>query len=215
MIIYAYNDVLGKGWDSAAQYSFCIQQSMEGDPQFWWVPAALRKFPHPPEWQHVKRDPDGKYKSFPGGKGKRSTLNLCLIHYAGTLLSGGYKKEAKQIMKLVQGQQNKYVFAAYQDLMDDFKTIDNLLRKGILNKLSVLLLLDKGGLADRLEDEIATVIRLTPDRIEKYFGIIRTPLLNMINLLQAIKQGKPDSEYIKTVDEILVSLQEVRNKHGI
>ena len=79
--------MMGKGWDSAAQYSFCIQRSLEGNPQFWWVKECLAKFPHPPQWEHVQRGPGGRYVSFPGGKGnsKESHLEYQLIKLAGEL----------------------------------------------------------------------------------------------------------------------------------
>jgi hypothetical protein len=87
-------------WDSAAQFSFCIQESLKGNPQFWWVKQVLSKFPHPPDWDHVSRGPDGKYKSFPGGK--KSSLNLKLEKFADTLREKGYKEEAGQITDLLQ-----------------------------------------------------------------------------------------------------------------
>ena len=94
----AFNDMT-KGWDSAAQYSFCIQESLKGNPQFSWVPGILRKFPHPPNWQHVDRNSDGTYKSFPGGS--KASLIEGLKKFADKLIEQGYNEEAEQVSKCI------------------------------------------------------------------------------------------------------------------
>lgn len=97
----AFNDMLGKGWDSGAQYSFCIQRALEGDPQFWWVPDVLRKFPHPPDWEQHERHPDGRYKSFPPGKSKGGgeAEAKALLK---SLIKEGHVKEAREMIKLLR-----------------------------------------------------------------------------------------------------------------
>jgi len=98
----AFNDMIGKGWDSAKQYSFCIQESSGGNPQFWWVPQVLRRFPHPPEYDAVVRNPDGTYKSFPKGKsGKQAATNLQIIRLANILYKKGFKEESNKLMGLI------------------------------------------------------------------------------------------------------------------
>jgi len=103
----AFNDMLGSGWDSGAQYSFCIQQSLAGNPQFWWVQEVLRKFPHPPDWEEVQRGPDGKYKKFPGPKSpaetdKRGSVREKLQKFAIDLLERGHGIEAADIIELLR-----------------------------------------------------------------------------------------------------------------
>jgi len=99
----AFNDMIGKGWDSAKQYSFCIQESSGGNPQFWWVPQVLRRFPHPPEYDAVVRNPDGTYRSFPKGKsGKQAATNLQIIRLANILHKRGFKEESRKLMGLVK-----------------------------------------------------------------------------------------------------------------
>jgi len=195
----AYNDVLGKGWDSAAQFSFCIQESLKGNPQFWWVPQALRKFPHPPDWSHVSRDSDGKYKNFPSAKG---ALVQRLEKFANNLMEKGYKEEAEQVIKVV----DRFVFAGYEDLLRDIERIEDLLRKGTLNKLT-LVLIGKENLADRFDKELGKAV-------VAYIPVIKDRLLEIIDLLQMVKQDK-DANFIEAADEILDSLQKIRDKHGI
>lgn len=202
MIIHAFNNMLEEGWDSAAQFSYCIQQSLDGDPQFWWVKDMLRKFPHPPEWQHVKRDPHGRYRSFPGGKSKSkaSIVNQQIKKLARTLLKSGFLDEAKQIIGLI-------AFAGFSDLLKDIRQVEDLLRKGIFSKLSMVLFLGKDGLSQRFDNELDTAHKT-------YIPIIRERLLEMIGLLQGVRQGKDDS-FIEAVDEVLGSLQKVKEKHGL
>lgn len=62
---FAFNDMLGKGFDSAKQESFAWQRFSEGDEQFWWVPHVHEKWGHAPDWEKHKRDNKGRYKVFP------------------------------------------------------------------------------------------------------------------------------------------------------
>ena len=96
----AFNDMHGKGWDSAAQYSFCIQESLKGNPQFSWVRDVLRKFPHPPNWNRVDRNSDGTYRSFPGGT--KANLMEGLKKFADKLMEQGHKEEAEQVNSLLR-----------------------------------------------------------------------------------------------------------------
>jgi len=77
----------------------------------------LSKFPHPPDWDHVSRGPDGKYRSFPGGK---AGLVQRLQKFANILTERGYQEEAVQILKI----------AGYEDLLREVERVENLLRKG-------------------------------------------------------------------------------------
>ena len=106
-IKYAFNDMLGKGWDSGAQYSFCIQRAVEGDPQFWWVPDVLRKFPHPPDWEEHTRNPDGTYKSFPPGKMPGGGAEAKTL--IRSLIKEGHLKEAREMIELLR---------SYNELVD-------------------------------------------------------------------------------------------------
>lgn len=85
-------------WDSGAQYSFCIQEALKGNPQFWWVPEALRKFPHPPDWEHVKRNPDGTYRNFD----KKTSLTQQLQKFALILLDKGCGEEVGDVIDLIR-----------------------------------------------------------------------------------------------------------------
>lgn len=106
---FAFNDMLGKGWDSGKQFSFCMQRSLAGDPQFWWVPEVVRKFPvPPPNWESVKREPDGRFKEFPGrGKGKKkkekkSSARAELCKFALNLYFKQHPEEGRRILSLLR-----------------------------------------------------------------------------------------------------------------
>lgn len=104
----AFNDMLGKGWDSGAQYSFCIQQSLAGNPQFWWVPEVLRKFPHPPDWEELVRDPNGRFKKFPEGKSQtKGSVRSGLQKFAVELLESGHGNEAADVITLLLRRESK------------------------------------------------------------------------------------------------------------
>ena len=105
----AFNDMLGKGWDSGKQYSYCMQRSLAGDPQFWWVPEVIRKFPMPPpNWEAVSREPDGRFREFPGrGKGKRkkekkSSARAQLCKFALNLYFNHHTEEGRRILSLLR-----------------------------------------------------------------------------------------------------------------
>jgi hypothetical protein len=75
-----YNDMLGKGWDSAPQESYCWQKFKEGgdstDPnsnQFWWVPKVFEMHGHAWNWDAHKRRPDGRFLKFPPSETKSKT----------------------------------------------------------------------------------------------------------------------------------------------
>ncbi len=72
----AFNDMLGKGFDSAKQESFSWIRFMEGDPQFWWVPDVFRAHGHAWDWDKHQRDQAGRFKKFPAGKGEQASSNL-------------------------------------------------------------------------------------------------------------------------------------------
>jgi len=96
----AYNDMLGKGWDSGKQYSYCIQRAVDNDPQFWWVWDALHKFPHPPNWESVQRNSDGTYKSFPSGS--TASLHDRIVKLACDMNKKGLVKSACRLLKMSQ-----------------------------------------------------------------------------------------------------------------
>jgi hypothetical protein len=70
-----------------------------------------------------------------------------------------------------------------------------------------LLLIGKENLANRFDKELGTAH-------ETYKSVIQKQLLEIISLLQMVKQGR-DADFVETADEILNSLQEVKNKHGL
>lgn len=101
----AFNDMLGKGWDSGKQYSYCIQRAVEGDPQFWWVWDVVDKFPvPPPSWNSVTRGPGGQFKSFPGGGGGKSEASLRerIVRFACVLKKEGQHKAARRLLRVAQ-----------------------------------------------------------------------------------------------------------------
>lgn len=108
---HAFNDMLGKGWDSAAQYSYCIQHHIAGDPQFWWVSECLRKWPAPPGgWGTVVRMPNGRFRKFPRKKEKTEeehkaelAMRFKLIRLSSILQNKGAQRQAEQINKLAEG----------------------------------------------------------------------------------------------------------------
>ncbi len=77
----AFNDMFGKGWDSAKQCSFCWQKWEEDDPQFWWVPHVWKKWGPPHDWAKHKRDDKGRYVVFP-----KSTINKTTSELATHIL---------------------------------------------------------------------------------------------------------------------------------
>jgi len=194
-----------KGWDSAAQFSFCIQESLKGNPQFWWVKQVLSKFPHPPDWDHVSRGPDGKYKSFPGGK---ASLMQGLRKFAGTLLERGHTEEAAQIIKI----------AGYADILREIERVEALLRKGTLNKLTLTLIGGPKRLADQFDAELEIITKIDTPLAREYISVIKKKLSAIISLLQTIrlqpaKYGN-DVDVAETIDKILESLQQVESKYG-
>jgi len=73
---------------------------LKGNPQFSWVREVLRKFPHPPNWQHVDRNSDGTYRNFPGGT--KANLVEGLKRFADNLTEQGYSEEAEQVNILLR-----------------------------------------------------------------------------------------------------------------
>lgn len=74
-----YNDMIGKGWDSSPQESYCWQKFTENggstDPdsnQFWWVPRVWELHGHAWNWDQHKRRPDGQFLSFPAPQKKKT-----------------------------------------------------------------------------------------------------------------------------------------------
>jgi len=72
-----FNDMIGKGWDSAPQESYCWQQFYENGAttsktnQFWWVPAVWAIHGHAWNWDEHRRRPDGTFLKFPpSGQGE-------------------------------------------------------------------------------------------------------------------------------------------------
>lgn len=71
-----FNDMIGKGWDSPAQESFCWKHFYDNGAttnksnQFWWVPAVWQIHGHAWGWEDHKRRPDGTFLKFPPAKGK-------------------------------------------------------------------------------------------------------------------------------------------------
>lgn len=203
LIKQAYNDMTGKGWDSGAQYSYCIQRAVAGDPQFWWVPETLRKFPHPPDWEEHVRNPDGTYRSFPSAKGpgEKEAMVKRFIKLAGVLVRKDLNKEARMVINLMKH------FASFEGLLKEIEQIEGLLRRGTFNKLTTLLL-DGGNLAEHFDNELSNITH------EVYVAIIRKHLLEIISLLQVAKQRK-DAQFIEVADKMLKSLRRVKNKHGL
>ncbi len=72
----AFNDMLGKGFDSARQESFCWQRYTEGDPQFWWVSDVYNRHGHAWDWDKHQRDQGGRFKKFPAGKEEAASSHL-------------------------------------------------------------------------------------------------------------------------------------------
>lgn len=100
----AFNDMFGKGWDSGKQYSYCMQRSLQGDPQFWWVPEVLELFPEPPpNWDAVDRGPDGRFKEFPANKEKKeSSWNNRMYRFAYKLYTSGHNTEGRMLLSLLR-----------------------------------------------------------------------------------------------------------------
>lgn len=98
----AFNDMFGKGWDSAKQYSFCIQRAIEGDPQFWWVWEVLDKHPTPPGgWNSVNRDSGGRFKSFPQGKSDtKASVEDKIVKLACAVNKKGHTVSATRLLSL-------------------------------------------------------------------------------------------------------------------
>jgi hypothetical protein len=83
---------------------------LEGDPQFWWVPDVLRKFPHPPDWEQHERHPDGRYKSFPPGisegEGAEAATEQRLVKFASCLIRKDFTEEARKIVNLLRSTED-------------------------------------------------------------------------------------------------------------
>ena len=99
----AFNDMLGKGWDSGKQYSYCVQRAVENDPQFWWVWDVVAKFPEPPpSWDSVSRSPGGQFQSFPGGGGESTaSIRERMVKCACALNEKGYNEQARHLLGLL------------------------------------------------------------------------------------------------------------------
>lgn len=104
--------MLGKGFDSAAQESFCWQRFMENPStnreanQFWWVPRVWRLHGHAPGWENHKRDEDGKFLKFPPPKGESEESDTTeastvtrLLRLA-TLFPVQEKEKAEELIKI-------------------------------------------------------------------------------------------------------------------
>lgn len=104
----AFNDMLGKGWDSAKQESFCIQRAVENDPQFWWVWIVLDRFGHASNWGKPKRDENGRYTGpFKGlrdsekSKGREAALQGRILTLA-MMFPVEHKENAEQLIELAK-----------------------------------------------------------------------------------------------------------------
>lgn len=108
------NDMLGKGWDSAAQESFCWQRFMENPNtsreanQFWWVPRVWKIHGHAPNWEaHTRRD-NGQFLNFPppigeggeGGEGPTEASTVVKLLRLATMFPVDEKRKAEQLINL-------------------------------------------------------------------------------------------------------------------
>lgn len=106
MLRQAFNDMFGKGWDSARQESYCWQKLSEGDPQFWWVPHVFDKWGHAGDWSKHKRDDKGRYKIFPKSPIKtkdpiKSEISVKLLRLA-TFFSTDQQQYVNDILDIVE-----------------------------------------------------------------------------------------------------------------
>lgn len=97
---FAFNDMFGKGWDSAKQESFAWQRFSDGDPQFWWVPHVFEDWGHAPDWAKHKRDDKGRYKIFPQSPiSKKSDIAVRLLRLAA-FMPVDHAEDAQQLIDL-------------------------------------------------------------------------------------------------------------------
>lgn len=102
----AFNDMIGKGFDSSVQESYCWQQFYENGAstdhesnQFWWVPIVWELHGHAANWDEHTRRPDGKFLRFPESKGKPTAVIVPKLLRLATLLTN--KEEAEKLIDLV------------------------------------------------------------------------------------------------------------------
>lgn len=108
----SFNNMFNKGWDSAAQESYCWQQFVENDGstdpdqnQFWWVPEVWRLHGHADDFDEHTRDDKGRYVRFPAGLGEdesephQAFTKVRLLRLA-TLLPTEKAEEAELLISL-------------------------------------------------------------------------------------------------------------------
>lgn len=115
-----FNDMHGKGFDSARSESWLWQRFSEGDPDYTWVPEVYEKHGHAWDWAQHERDKSGRFKRFPAGSrgAEGSPTTEKIIYGKNNLVC----KLAKVLSKIKTTDKSAYRIALY--------TIRNVLKNG-------------------------------------------------------------------------------------
>lgn len=108
-----FNDMIGKGWDSAPQESFCWQRFYENGAttdretnQFWWVPTVWEIHGHAWNWDAHKRRPDGKFLKFPPSGQKTEGTVVTRLLCLATLFANEDGDKAEELIKVAKAMNN-------------------------------------------------------------------------------------------------------------